>query len=376
MSFLHPNLWRLSLDEIFMKVALRLAEKGKGLTSPNPVVGAVVVKNGKIVGKGYHRKAGDPHAEAIAIDEAGKEAEGSTLFVNLEPCIHWGKTPPCAFKIKEAKVKRVVIGTIDPNPLVNSKGIEFLSKSGIEIRVGVLEEEAKEINAPFLKSMREGIPFVSLKMAMTLDGKVATWNGDSKWISSEESRRYVHLLRFENDAIMVGVGTIIRDDPLLTIRYGKSKEIVRVILDSNLSIPERAKIFETLERGRIIIFTGRIRDNEKFERLRKKGVEVIPLETDDKIPLLEVLKYLNKIGVNSVLVEGGHTLSTSFLENSLVDRIYIFVSPKLTGGRNSPTFFEGDGSPSISDSIKLKRIKSFCIGDDTVIIGDVRCLQE
>lgn len=358
-----------------MKVALRLAEMGKGLTSPNPVVGAVVVKNGRIIGKGYHRKAGEPHAEAIALEEAGKEAEGSTLYVNLEPCVHWGKTPPCADRIKKAKVKRVVVGTVDPNPLVNYKGIEFLKESGIETRVGVLEKEAKEINAPFFKSIKEGIPFVSLKMAMTLDGKVATWSGDSKWISSEGSRNYVHLLRFENDAIIVGVGTIVKDDPLLTIRYGKSKEIVRVILDSRLSIPERAKIFESLDKGKIIIFTGRIEDNEKLERLRVKGVEIVSFNTQGRVPLPDVLKYLNKIKINSVLVEGGHSLATSFLESSLVDRIYVFVSPKLVGGRDAPTFFEGNGLSSISDSVKIKNIKSFCIGKDTVIIGDVKCLQ-
>lgn len=359
-----------------MKVALRLAEMGKGLTSPNPVVGAVVVKNGKIVGKGYHRKAGEPHAEAIALEEAGKEAEDSTLYVSLEPCIHWGKTPPCAEKIRGTKVKRVVVGTVDPNPLVNSKGIEFLKESGIETRVGVLEKEAKEINAPFFKSIKEGIPFVSLKMAMTLDGKVATRSGDSKWISSEESRNYVHLLRFENDAIIVGVGTIIKDDPLLTIRYGKSKEIVRVIIDSRLSILEKSKVFGTLDKGKIIIFTGKIENKEKFERLKGIGVEVVSFNIEGRVPIFDVLRYLNKIKINSVLVEGGHSLATSFLESSLVDRIYIFVSPKLTGGRDAPTFFEGDGLLSISNSIKIKKVKSFCIGKDTVIIGDVKCLQE
>lgn len=359
-----------------MKIALNLAEKGKGFTSPNPLVGAVVVKNGRIVGKGFHRRAGEPHAEAIALEEAGKEAEGATLYVNLEPCIHWGKTPPCAEKIKNARIKRVVIGTVDPNPLVNKKGIEFLQESGIETRVGVLEEEAKEINRPFFKSITKGIPFVSVKMAMTLDGKVATSTRDSKWISSEDSRKYVHLLRSENDAIIVGVGTIIRDDPLLTIRYGKNKEIARAILDTKLSIPENSKIFETLDKGKIIIFTGRIKNYEKFRRLKDIGVEIVPFDTEERIPILEVLKYLNKIGINSVLAEGGFRLVTSLIEGSFVDRFYIFVSPKLVGGENAPTFFEGEGISFISDSIRLENIKRFCIGEDTVIIGDVKCLQE
>lgn len=376
MNFPQINLWRLSLDELFMKVALNLAEKGKGFTSPNPLVGAVVVKNGKIVGKGYHRKAGEPHAEAIAIEEAGKYSEGATLYVNLEPCIHWGKTPPCAGKIKEAKIKRVVIGTIDPNPLVNTKGIEFLRMSGIETKVGVLEEEAKDINRPFFKSITKGIPFVSVKMAMTLDGKVATSSKDSRWISSEDSREYVHLLRYENDAIMVGVGTVIRDDPLLTVRYGKDKEIIRVILDTKLSIPEKSKIFKTLDKGKIIIFTGRIKNDEKYERLRGMGIEIIPLNSEERVPILDVLKYLNKIGVNSVLAEGGFRLVTSLIEGSFVDRFYIFISPKLAGGEKAPTFFEGEGIPSIADSIKLEKVKRFCIGEDTVIIGEVKCSQE
>ncbi len=359
-----------------MKVALNLAEKGKGYTSPNPIVGAVVVKNGRIVGKGYHRRAGEPHAEAIALEEAGIDAEGATLYVNLEPCIHWGKTPPCTEKIKASKIKRVVIGTVDPNPLVNTKGIEFLKKAGVETVAGVLEEKAKEINRPFFKSITQGVPFVSVKMAMTLDGKVATSTRESKWISSEESRKYVHLLRSENDAIMVGVGTIIRDDPLLTIRYGRGKQIIRAILDTKLLIPERSKIFNTLDKGKIIIFTGRIKNNEKFKRLMEIGIEIIPFDVEEKIPILEVLKYLNKIGVNSVLVEGGFRLVTSLIENSLVDRFYIFVSPKLTGGEKAPTFFEGSGFSTISDSIKLENIKRFCIGNDTVIIGSVKCSQE
>lgn len=359
-----------------MKVALSLAEKGKGFTSPNPLVGAVVVKNGRIVGKGFHRRAGEPHAEAIALDEAGRDAEGATLYVNLEPCIHWGKTPPCTEKINASRIKRVVVGTTDPNPLVNSKGVEFLRNSGIETKVGVLEEEAKEINRPFFKSITKGIPFVSVKMAMTLDGKIATTTKDSKWISSEESRKYVHLLRFENDAIMVGVGTIIRDDPLLTIRYGREKEIIRVILDTKLSIPENSKIFSTIDKGKVIVFTGKIKNHEKFERLKRMGIEIIPLEFEERVPLLEVLKHLNKIGVNSVIAEGGFRLVTSLIEGSLVDRFYIFVSPKLAGGEKAPTFFEGSGFSSISDSIKLENIKRFCIGEDTVIIGDVKCLQE
>ncbi len=359
-----------------MKVALKLAEMGRGFTSPNPVVGAVVVKDGKIIGKGYHRRAGESHAEVIALQEAGKNAEGATLYVNLEPCVHWGKTPPCVERIKTAKVKRVVIGTIDPNPLVNTKGVEFLEKSGIETKVGVLEDEAKEINKPFFKSITKGIPFVSVKMAMTLDGKIATFTGDSKWISSEDSRKYVHLLRFENDAIMVGAGTIIKDDPLLTIRYGKDKEIIRVIIDSNLSVPENAKILNTLNKGKIILFTGKIRNHEKLKKLRERGIEVVSFNTDEKIQLLEVLKYLNKIGCNSVVAEGGYTLVTSLIENSLVDRFFIFVSPKLAGGENAPTLFEGTGFSKISDSIKLRNIKRIFIGDDTLIIGDIECLQE
>ncbi len=378
MNFLLSSLWRRSLkiDEVFMKVALNLAEMGKGMTSPNPLVGAVIVKNGKIIGKGFHKRAGENHAEVIALEEAGEKAEGGTLYVNLEPCVHWGRTPPCVERIRSAKIRRVVIGTIDPNPLVNSKGVEFLRRNGIEVRTGILEKEAKEINFSFFKSITKRMPFVAIKMAMTLDGKVATWTGESKWISSKESRNYVHLLRSEFDAIMVGVGTIIKDDPLLTIRYGKPKKIIRVILDSNLSIPENSKILGTLDSGKVIIFKAKNENLEKTERLKAKGVDIVFLENGDKIPLKKVLFHLNEMGVNSLLVEGGPTLVTSLFEESLVDRVYIFVSPLLIGGQSAPTFFEGKGSQKISDSLKLENLKNFCIGKDTVIIGDVKCSQE
>ncbi len=315
MNFLLSSLWRRSLkiDEVFMKVALNLAEMGKGMTSPNPLVGAVIVKNGKIIGKGFHKRAGENHAEVIALEEAGEKAEGGTLYVNLEPCVHWGRTPPCVERIRSAKIRRVVIGTIDPNPLVNSKGVEFLRRNGIEVRTGILEKEAKEINFSFFKSITKRMPFVAIKMAMTLDGKVATWTGESKWISSKESRNYVHLLRSEFDAIMVGVGTIIKDDPLLTIRYGKPKKIIRVILDSNLSIPENSKILGTLDSGKVIIFKAKNENLEKTERLKAKGVDIVFLENGDKIPLKKVLFHLNEMGVNSLLVEGGPTLVTSIL---------------------------------------------------------------
>ncbi|MGQ9617694.1 MAG: bifunctional diaminohydroxyphosphoribosylaminopyrimidine deaminase/5-amino-6-(5-phosphoribosylamino)uracil reductase RibD [Candidatus Aminicenantia bacterium] len=365
----------MEIDELYMKVALNLAEKGKGLTSPNPVVGAVVLKDRKIVGKGYHKKAGEPHAEVIALEEARENAVGATLYVNLEPCIHWGRTPPCAERIKIAKIKKVVVGTIDPNPIVNTKGIEYLRSNGIETEVGVLEREAKELNLPFFKSITKKLPFVALKMAMTLDGKVATWKGDSKWISNEESRKYVHLLRSEFDAIVVGAGTIIIDNPLLTIRYGKEKEILRVILDPSLRVPENSSIFNTLDKGKIIIFTGKIKE-EKFSRIKKKGIEIIPIEGEGEFSLRWVLHRLNEMGVNSVLCEGGHTLSTSLIKEHLVDRVFIFISPNLTGGKNAPTFFEGEGFSLISDSLKLKNVKQFFIGEDTVIIGDIKCSQE
>ncbi|MEW6376507.1 MAG: bifunctional diaminohydroxyphosphoribosylaminopyrimidine deaminase/5-amino-6-(5-phosphoribosylamino)uracil reductase RibD, partial [Thermodesulfobacteriota bacterium] len=261
-------------DEHWMKRVLRLAEKGRGRTSPNPMVGAVLVKDGKVVGEGYHARAGEAHAEILAIRKAGEEARGSTLYLNLEPCTYYGRTPPCAPVVIEAGVKRVVIGMEDPNPLVKGKGVGNLTSAGLDVVVGILEKECRRLNEAFCKYILKKEPFTILKVASTLDGKIATRKGDSKWISGEASRRYVHRLRDQVDGIVVGIGTILKDDPMLTVRIKGGRDPYRIILDSRLRIPEGAKVIGTSP-SKTIVATTELAPKEKVERLEKNGVRVL-----------------------------------------------------------------------------------------------------
>lgn len=265
-------------DEHWMKRVLRLAEKGRGRTSPNPMVGAVLVKNGKVVGEGYHAKAGEVHAEIIAIGRAGKKAQGATLYVNLEPCAHYGKTPPCAPALVEAGVKKVVVGMEDPNPLVKGRGLEILRKAGLDIEVGILEKECLRLNECFLKYILKKEPFVILKVAATLDGKIATRNGDSKWISGEISRRLVHRFRDEVDGVLVGIGTILKDDPMLTTRLRGGRNPYRIILDSRMRIPEKAKVIE-ISPSKTVIATTAMAPKKKIESFEEKGIKVLMLDS-------------------------------------------------------------------------------------------------
>jgi len=321
-------------DEYYMKKALALARRGLGKTSPNPMVGAVIVKNNKIVGRSYHRRFGGPHAEINAIQDAKGDINGATLYVTLEPCCHKGKkTPPCLDTLLKYRWKRVVIGTSDPNPKVNGRSIEILKKKGIETKVGVLKEECQSLNEAYFKYIQTGIPFVTLKFAQTLDGRIATWTGDSKWISSEPSLKWAHRLRSLHDAVLVGVGTVLTDDPQLTVRLVKGRNPVRVVVDSRLRIPLSSKILKDLESAPTIIAVTSQADIEKMFALSIMGIEVLTIGEDSEgmVDLKGLLKKLGEQNISSVLVEGGATTLTSFIRQGLADKIVAIIAPKIMG---------------------------------------------
>jgi len=356
-------------DEQWMKRALRLAEAGRGRTSPNPVVGAVLVKRGKVVGEGYHAKIGGAHAEIIGLHQAGEKARGAVLYLNLEPCTHYGRTPPCVPQIIKAGVKRVVIGMKDPNPVVNGKGIEALKESGLDVKVGVLGKECRRLNEAFCKYILKKEPFVVLKVAATLDGKIATRNGDSKWISGEASRRFVHKLRDEVDGVLVGIGTVLRDDPLLTARMKEGREPYRIVLDSRLKIPEEAKVFENSPLEVILATTGSA-PQDKIERLEKRGVRVLIIDSKEgRVNLRSCLSKLGEIGIMNLLVEGGSRVNGSFLDEGLVDKFLLFLSPKLIGDPQSVGIFGGRGVSNLKEAVGLKEIKTKRMGEDIFVEG-------
>jgi diaminohydroxyphosphoribosylaminopyrimidine deaminase/5-amino-6-(5-phosphoribosylamino)uracil reductase len=356
-------------DEKWMKRALRLAEKGAGRTSPNPMVGAVLVKSGKVVGEGYHAKAGEAHAEIIALRQAREKARGAILYLNLEPCTHQGKTPPCAPQIIKAGVKRVVMGMEDPNPLVNGKGIEALRKSGLDAKVGILENECRRLNEAFRKYILKKEPFVTLKAAATLDGKIATRNGDSKWISGEASRHFVHRLRDRVDGVLVGIGTVLKDDPQLTARVKAGRDPYRIVLDSRLKISEEAKVFEHSP-SKVILATTELAPQEKIQRLEKRGIRVLVLDSKEgRVRLKSCLSKLGEIGMMSLLVEGGGRVNGAFLDEGLIDRFLLFLSPKLMGDQQAPGIFGGRGVSSLQEAAVLKEVKARRIGEDVLIEG-------
>lgn len=323
-------------DEKFMRRALRLARRGMGRVSPNPMVGAVIVKGGKITGEGWHGTYGGNHAEVEALNnvKTGKNksplVKGSTLYVTLEPCSHFGKTPPCADRILEAGISRVVVGTKDPNPLVAGKGIRKLKARGVEIEVGILEKECRELNEKFFKFMLHSTPFVTLKIAQTLDGRIAASSGDSRWISSLASRKLAHTERGLHDAVMVGIGTVVQDDPELTVRLIRGRNPLRIVVDSKLRIPLDSRVLKDQEGAPTIIACCRDYKHNKFEQLRKMGIEVIPAGRE-KVDLRKLLALLTKRNISSVLVEGGSGLYTSFLKENLADRILAIIAPVITG---------------------------------------------
>lgn len=356
--------------EYYMRRAIALARKGAGSVSPNPMVGAVIVKDGIVIGEGFHEKAGFDHAEIIAIKKAGKGCKGASLYVNLEPCCHYGKTPPCTDAIIRAGIEKVYIGMVDPNPIVSGKGIEELRKHGIHVKTGILEDSCRMLNEFFIKYITTGIPFVIIKMACSMDGRVATFTGDSRWISCEKSRIYVHKLRSSVDAIIVGVETVIRDDPELNVRLVRSKRYpMRIIVDSHLRTPLNARIFYS-EGGRCIIASV-YGEGEKERRLSEMGVEVIRVDgrEDGRVSIRSLLTILGKRGLNSVLIEGGPEVCWSAIEEGVVDKVMFFYSPIIIGGKGAPGPIGGIGFRKLEEALKLKNVKIKKMGEDFLFEG-------
>lgn len=356
-------------DEKFMAEALRIAKNAEGRTSPNPMVGAVIVKDGKIIAEGWHRKAGTPHAEIHALNMAGSLAKDSTMYVTLEPCSHFGRTPPCANKIVDAGIKKVVVAMKDPNPLVAGKGIEILRAAGIEVEVGILENDARRLNEVFLKYITKKIPFVTAKFACSLDGKISTVTGESQWISCEESRKFVHHLRDISDGIMVGVGTVLNDNPSLTSRIENGKNPVRIIVDSFARTPLNAKILNDGAAKTIIAVTENA-PAEKVVKLKKSGAEII-FSGNLQVELNLLMQELINREITSVLLEGGGTLNFSMFRAGLVDKVFAFVAPKIIGGKTSLTPVAGGGFEKLSDAVNLENLTAEKIGTDILISGYV-----
>jgi diaminohydroxyphosphoribosylaminopyrimidine deaminase/5-amino-6-(5-phosphoribosylamino)uracil reductase len=359
----------------FMEQAISLARLAQGNVAPNPAVGAVLVKDGEVVGQGFTQPPGGHHAEIVAIEQAGKKARGSTLYVSLEPCCHFGRTPPCTRAIIAAGVHRVHMSLIDPNPAVSGKGRSELEDAGIQTLVGEHEEQARQLNEAYAKYITTGLPFVTVKIAMSLDGKIATRSGDSKWISSAESRQFAHSLRHTSDAIMTGVNTVLADDPHLTTRSAGGrggttrKQPLRIIVDGKGRTPQSARIFH--EAGKTILALGRPAEAHEKEAFTKLGAEILELPSVEGIIQLEsLLKILGGRQITSVLVEGGGILVGSLFDQGLVDRVFVFIAPIIIGGE-AKTAVAGRGADKLADAYRLERVTTTRFGEDTLISGYV-----
>ncbi len=362
-------------DRNWMRRALTLARRGWGRTSPNPMVGCVIVRRGRVVGEGYHHAAGLPHAEIEALGAAGKTARGATLYVNLEPCSHHGRTPPCSRALIEAGVHSVVAAMKDPNPAVAGRGFRALHRAGIEVRTGLLEDEARTLNEAFIRHIVCGLPFVQLKAAMTLDGKIAAAGGRSKWISCEQSRRLVHRWRLGSDAVMVGAGTALADDPDLTPRPPSGgrqwdwKRVTRVVLDSRLRLPAHSRMLTNPQRGPVLVFTSKSAPRNREKALVDAGAEVIRTAKarSGGLDLQRVLQVLGKRQVTRLLLEGGATLNAAALASGLVDRLSIFLAPKLLGGTMSIPLLSGLPGDDLQRAVKLDRLSCRRVGRDLLV---------
>ncbi len=363
------------MKEGYMKLALELAKKGIGRVHPNPMVGAVIVKDGKILGQGYHKKCGEGHAEVNAFkdaEEKNENVEGAEMYVTLEPCSHFGKTPPCADKIIEKKISKVFIGTLDPNPLVAGRGVKKLKDAGIYVEYGILESECYKLNEVFMKYIVKKEPFVVMKTGMSLDGKIATYSGESKWITEEKSRENVHNLRNELTGIMVGINTVLKDNPQLTCRVNGGRNPIRIIVDSNLKIPMDCKIVNTAKEVETIIATTDKANLDKINSLEDKGVKIIVVPSKNgKVNLKELMTILGKLKIDSILLEGGGTLNFSALEEGIVDKVKIYIAPKIIGGKDSKTPIEGKGIDNLKDAFKITNLSVSTIGEDILVEGYV-----
>lgn len=360
---------QLKFDRKMMRNSLRLAKKGCGFVAPNPLVGATIVKNGKIIGEGYHQKFGEAHAEVNAINNATESVKGASIYVSLEPCSHQGKTPACSLALIQHGFKRVIIASLDPNPLVSGKGVQMLKQASIEVEVGILEKEALKLNERFFKFIQTKKPFIAIKMASSLDGKIATYNGDSKWITNEKSRAFSHRLRLQYSSILVGINTVLTDDPSLNVRLKNinTKNPLRIVLDSKLQIPFKAKILD-IGIAPTWIATTKQASSIKIKQLENLGLTVLICpEINGKIDLNFLIEKLGNEGIDSLLVEGGGTVNFGFAKEKLVDKVYAFLAPKLIGGESAKTGMEGAGFASLSEVIELKNLTYKRIKNDLLI---------
>ena len=366
----------MTQDEKYMRMALNLARKGIGMTSPNPVVGAVLVKDGEIIGKGYHRGPCKLHAEAVALQGSGSKAAGATLYINLEPCCHTDKrTPPCTKEIIRYGIRRVVIGMEDPNPLVNGRGIRELADAGIEVDRGLLGKDASKLNEIYSKFISSGIPFVILKSAASLDGKIALQSGESRWITGKAARRYAHRLRSMVDAVLVGIGTVMTDDPLLNVRHvsSKGKQPVRIIVDSKLRIPPEPKALDTRSGQMTMVAATRSAPPGKLKELEESGIKTVVVDSrgDGEVSILSLMNTLGKSGITSILIEGGSEINASALHEGVVDKVVLIYSPRIIGGRDSISIVGGPSPKSLDESVFLSDISIRRLERDIMIEGYV-----
>jgi len=371
------------MDITYMKLALRLAAKAAGRVSPNPMVGAVVVKDGQIVGRGYHRAYGQPHAEVEAMHRAGDQAQGADLYVTLEPCNHQGRTPPCTQAVLKAGIRRVVVATLDPNPRVNGGGAEFLQSKGLQVEAGLLAEEARRLNEAWFKWVETGLPFVIAKAACSLDGKIATAGGESQWLTGEKARAFGHQLRHQVDAILVGVGTALADDPQLTTRLpqrttenGKRKtengprDPIRIVLDSRLRLPLSAKMLRLDSPAPTWVACTDAAPKEKIKAIKDLGADVLVMPAESgRVALKPLLQELGRRQVQSLLVEGGAETLGSFFDQRVVDKFYFFYAPKILGGKTAPGMLAGAGVQRLGEALEAKEMKVRKLGVDLLVTG-------
>ena len=358
------------MQQQYMQQALQIAAYAAGRTSPNPLVGAVIVKDGRVVGQGWHRKAGTEHAEIHALRQAGELAAGATIYVTLEPCSHYGRTGPCSKALIDARIKRVVIAMLDPNPLVAGKGVAMLKAAGIEVETGLLQEQAERLNEVFLKWIMTKMPFTVMKTAMTLDGKIATAAGNSKWISNEVSRRRVHELRDVYDGILVGIGTVLADDPALTTRLASQsgKNPLRIVVDSRARTPLTAKVVTDGQAETLIAVTVAA-EAAKVEALRQAGVEVLVVNDGQQVDLKQLFCRLGERGICSIFVEGGALINYSLLKAGLIDKVYSFIAPKMVGGSSAPGPVGGDGVETLDQAFLLEDVETELLAGDILVSG-------
>ena len=357
--------------QYYMNLAMRQARHGEGKTFPNPLVGALIVKNGRIIARGYHKKAGLPHAEVAALSLAGKKAAGAKLYVTLEPCSHFGRTPPCTDMIINSGIKEVIIGMLDPNPLNNGKGAQALCKHGITVAVGFLEDELRKMNEWFIKYTTRRLPYVTVKVGQSLDGKIATYRGDSHWITSERAREYVHRMRDKFDAIMVGVNTVLRDNPRLQA-IPSSKNLTKIIVDSNLSIPCQAEVLQHPPIVIVSLSTAAGQKTANRDILSQKAQILEVKQKEGLVNLRDMMKKLARLKITNILVEGGGALIGSLFDDGLVDKALFFISPKIIGGKEAVSSVMGKGVAHLDKVFRLKNVCLKRIDEDFLVEGYIK----